>query len=170
MCGVAGLINVNEARTELVDDMISAIRYRGVDESGSKNLGRAIFGHARLAIVDPANGSQPMSSMDGKVWVSFNGEIFNFIELREELKAKGYVFKSRCDTEVLVHLWCEEGEAMLDRLVGMFTFAIWDQTKKKLFILSSSKTGKAISIWHLTLSSKVMQTSLFLSLLFLNFS
>jgi asparagine synthase (glutamine-hydrolysing) len=107
--------------------MIDCIKYRGVDEQGVEELGRAVLGHARLAVVDPENGKQPMSSTDNKVWVVFNGEIFNFIELREQLKAKGYKFKSRCDTEVLVHLWCDKGEKMLDDLVGMFAFFIWDQ-------------------------------------------
>jgi asparagine synthase (glutamine-hydrolysing) len=75
----------------------------------------------------PSTACSPCRSTDGKVWVVFNGEIFNFIELREQLKAKGYKFKSRCDTEVLVHLWCEKGEKMLDDLVGMFAFFVWDQ-------------------------------------------
>lgn len=107
--------------------MVDCIKYRGVDEQGVETLGQAVLGHARLAVVDPEHGKQPMSNTDGKVWVVFNGEIFNFIELREQLKAKGYKFKSRCDTEVLVHLWCEKGERMLDDLVGMFAFFIWDQ-------------------------------------------
>jgi asparagine synthase (glutamine-hydrolysing) len=107
--------------------MVDCIKYRGVDEQGVKSFDKAVLGHARLAVVDPENGKQPMSNTDGKVWVIFNGEIFNFIELREQLKAKGYQFKSRCDTEVLVHLWCEKGEAMLEDLVGMFAFFIWDE-------------------------------------------
>jgi asparagine synthase (glutamine-hydrolysing) len=107
--------------------MVECIKYRGVDEQGVEELGAAVLGHARLAVVDPENGKQPMCSTDGKVWVVFNGEIFNFVELREQLRAKGYRFKSRCDTEVLVHLWCEKGEKMLDDLVGMFAFFVWDQ-------------------------------------------
>jgi asparagine synthase (glutamine-hydrolysing) len=127
MCGIAGVVNATGVTKDDVWKMIDCIKYRGVDEQGVEALGRAVLGHARLAVVDPENGMQPMSSTDGKVWVVFNGEIFNFIELREQLKAKGYKFKSRCDTEVLVHLWCEKGEKMLDDLVGMFAFFIWDQ-------------------------------------------
>jgi asparagine synthase (glutamine-hydrolysing) len=127
MCGIAGVVNAAGTTKDDVWKMIDCIKYRGVDEQGVEDLGQAVLGHARLAVVDPENGMQPMSSTDGKVWVIFNGEIFNFIELREQLKAKGYKFKSRCDTEVLVHLWCEKGEKMLDDLVGMFAFFIWDQ-------------------------------------------
>lgn len=127
MCGIAGVVNAAGVTKDDVWKMIDCIKYRGVDEQGVEDLGGAVLGHARLAVVDPENGMQPMSSTDGKVWVVFNGEIFNFIELREQLKAKGYKFKSRCDTEVLVHLWCEKGEKMLDDLVGMFAFFIWDQ-------------------------------------------
>ncbi len=126
MCGIAGVVNASGATESDVWKMINSIKYRGVDEQGVQVLGAAILGHARLAVVDPENGMQPMCNTDGQVWVVFNGEIFNFIELREQLKAKGYQFKSRCDTEVLVHLWCEKGEKMLDDLVGMFAFFIWD--------------------------------------------
>lgn len=127
MCGIAGVVGASGTTEQDVWGMIECIKYRGVDEQGVETLGQAVLGHARLAVVDPENGKQPMSSTDGKVWVVFNGEIFNFIELREQLKGKGYKFKSRCDTEVLVHLWCEKGESMLDDLVGMFSFFIWDQ-------------------------------------------
>ena len=127
MCGIVGVVNAKSVTKDDVWKMIDSIKYRGVDEQGVEQLGRAVLGHARLAVVDPENGMQPMCSTDGTVWVVFNGEIFNFIELREQLKAKGYKFKSRCDTEVLVHLWIEKGEKMLDDLVGMFTFFIWDQ-------------------------------------------
>ena len=127
MCGIAGVVGAAATTEKDVWAMVGCIKYRGLDEQGVETLGQAVLGHARLAVVDPENGKQPMSSTDGKVWVVFNGEIFNFIELREQLKAKGYKFKSRCDTEVLVHLWCEKGEKMLDDLVGMFAFFIWDQ-------------------------------------------
>ena len=101
MCGIVGVVNAKSVTQDDVWKMINSIKYRGVDEQGVEVLGRAVLGHARLAVVDPENGMQPMCSTDGKVWVVFNGEIFNFIELREQLKAKGYKFKSRCDTEVL---------------------------------------------------------------------
>jgi asparagine synthase (glutamine-hydrolysing) len=127
MCGIAGVVGAAGTSEKDVWAMVDSIKYRGVDEQGVEKLGQAVLGHARLAVVDPENGMQPMCSTDGKVWVVFNGEIFNFIELREQLKDKGYKFKSRCDTEVLVHLWCDKGERMLEDLVGMFAFFIWDQ-------------------------------------------
>ncbi len=141
MCGIAGVINASGAQLPHVAAMIEKIQYRGVDERGVEAIGtRALMGHARLAVVDPENGKQPMSNTDGSVWVTFNGEIYNYVELREELKAKGYKFKSRCDTEVLVHLWREEGEKMLSRLIGMFAFCIWD-TKYDRGILARDRQG-----------------------------
>lgn len=141
MCGIAGVINAQGVETAHVQGMINTIAYRGRDENGVHAIGnRAIMAHARLAVVDPENGMQPMSNSDDTVWVTFNGEIYNYVELREELKAKGYHFKSRCDTEVLVHLWREEGEAMLSRLIGMFTFFIWD-TKQDCGILARDRQG-----------------------------
>lgn len=140
MCGVAGLIGVDSATEQHAQEMIKAIRYRGRDEYGTVDLGYIKMAHARLAVVDPENGKQPMTNQDESVWVTFNGEIYNYVELREELKAKGYHFKSRCDTEVLVHLWSEEGEKMLDRLIGMFCFLVWDK-KQNRGILARDRQG-----------------------------
>lgn len=131
MCGVAGIFDARGATLEDVRGMVQQIMYRGPDEWDAHKVGPALLGHARLAVVDPENGSQPMYNTDKSVAVVFNGEIYNHVELREELKAKGYQFKSRCDTEVLVHLWREEGIAMLDRLIGMFTFFIWDSRENR---------------------------------------
>jgi asparagine synthase (glutamine-hydrolysing) len=131
MCGIAGTVGSQGVTEQDVRKMIAAIRYRGRDEAGVETKGPAIMGHARLAIVDLENGFQPMSNTDNSVWVIFNGEIYNFVEIRKNLEAKGYKFKSRCDTEVLVHLWTEKGEKLLDDLIGMFSFFIWDTTKKK---------------------------------------
>lgn len=140
MCGIAGVINHPTTRTAEVIDMIRKIHHRGVDEVGVHDLGPAVLGHARLAVVDLQNGSQPMCNEDGTVWVVFNGEIFNYVELRNDLKAKGYRFKSRCDTEVLVHLWREKGEKMLDDLIGMFAFCIWD-TKNHTGMIARDRFG-----------------------------
>jgi asparagine synthase (glutamine-hydrolysing) len=140
MCGIAGVVNVSSAQPAHVQSMIDRVRYRGNSESCLHAVGNTILGHVRLAVVDPENGKQPMSNTDGSVWVVFNGEIYNYVELRAELKAKGYQFKSRCDTEVLVHLWREEGVAMLDRLIGMFAFFLWD-TKNNRGILVRDRQG-----------------------------
>ncbi|MGL5840122.1 MAG: asparagine synthase (glutamine-hydrolyzing) [Sphingorhabdus sp.] len=140
MCGISGVIGNSKYGKADVARMIERIAYRGPDEQGVVEVGPAMLGHARLAVVDPENGGQPMSNTDDTVWVVFNGEIYNFIELREDLKAKGYVFKSRCDTEVLVHLWREKGVAMLDDLIGMFVFCLWD-TKQNRGILARDRQG-----------------------------
>lgn len=140
MCGIAGVIGTQKYSKHDVARMIDCIAYRGPDEQDVVQIGPALLGHARLAVVDPENGGQPMSNMDDTVWVVFNGEIYNFIELRDELKSKGYVFKSRCDTEVLVHLWREKGVAMLDDLIGMFAFCLWD-TKLNKGILARDRQG-----------------------------
>jgi asparagine synthase (glutamine-hydrolysing) len=131
MCGIAGVVGGTGSNVAAVTRMVDSIVYRGADEHDVRLIGPATLGHARLAVVDRLNGKQPMSNEDGTVWVTFNGEIYNFEELREELKRKGHTFKSRCDTEVLVHLWEEEGEGMLDRLIGMFAFFLWDQRQHK---------------------------------------
>src|SRR5204862_4144276 len=98
--------------------------------------------HARLSIIDlsPA-GHQPMASADGRVWISFNGEIYNFVELRKELEAKGYVFRSRSDTEVIIYGYCAWGEQVFSRLRGMFAIALWDKAARKL-ILARDRFGK----------------------------
>lgn len=140
MCGIAGIIGNGQFSKADVGRMVESIAYRGPDEQGVVEVGPALLGHARLAVVDPENGGQPMSNMDDTVWVVFNGEIYNFVEIREDLKAKGYVFKSRCDTEVLVHLWREKGVAMLQDLIGMFAFCLWD-TKQNCGLLVRDRQG-----------------------------
>ncbi len=131
MCGIAGLIGTKKYKEKDVRKMINKISYRGPDEQGTIDLEDIYLGHARLAVVDPENGTQPMSNDDNTVWVVFNGEIYNHIEIRNRLIKKGYKFKSRCDTEVLVHLWREKGINMLEDLIGMFAFCLWDAKQEK---------------------------------------
>ena len=131
MCGIAGIIGSQKYSENDAKKMIDMISYRGPDEQGTVNLGNIYLGHARLAVVDPENGTQPMSNEDDSVWVVFNGEIYNHLEIRTDLQKKGYTFKSRCDTEVLVHLWREKGINMLDDLIGMFAFCLWDKKKEE---------------------------------------
>jgi len=106
--------------------MMDTLRHRGPDESGMWVEPRAALGHRRLSIIDLSDGKQPLSNEDGSVWITYNGEVYNFQELREQLVAKGHSFRTRTDTEVIVHLFEEEGIACVDRLRGMFAFAIWD--------------------------------------------
>lgn len=95
----------------------------------------AALGHRRLSIIDPTpRGAQPMSYARGRYWITYNGELYNFRELRRELEARGFAFRSECDTEVLLAMYAAFGESMLDRLNGIFAFAIWDAEHEKLFL------------------------------------
>lgn len=137
MCGIAGIYGADKDPHQSVDTvkrMLSALRHRGPDGFGMFRDGRVLFGHARLSIIDLSGGWQPMSNEDKTVWITFNGEVFNYLELREELLEKGHRFETGSDTEVIVHLYEDLGEGCLERLNGQFAFAIWDSKKDKLFI------------------------------------
>lgn len=114
--------------------MIGAMTHRGPDESGAWRDDRVFLGHARLSIIDLSTGQQPLSSADGRIWVTFNGEIFNYLELREELVAKGHAFRTQSDTEVLVAAYREWGPACVERFNGQFAFAIADTTRDRVFL------------------------------------
>jgi asparagine synthase (glutamine-hydrolysing) len=121
----------------LVGRMASVIAHRGPDDSGCYAKGPIALGHRRLSVIDlSANGHQPMSNEDGSVWITFNGEIYNFTELKSKhrLAEKGHVFRSATDTEVLIHLYEEIGLKMLDELDGMFAFGIWDAHSRELHL------------------------------------
>ena len=145
MCGICGIIYKDPERRvdpALLHNMVRVQNHRGPDDQGVWHQGNVGLGHVRLSIIDLSPlGHQPMTNEDGSVWISFNGEIYNFLELREELKHKGHQFRSRTDTEVIVHLWEEEGVRCVERLRGMFAFAIWDDRQKVLF-LARDRMGK----------------------------
>lgn len=131
MCGILGMIDTpwrNSANAAL-----AALASRGPDENTLTDTGRAVFGHTRLAVIDLAAGKQPMQSPDGRYTLVFNGEIYNFGDLRRELEAQGYVFATRSDTEVVLHGYTAWGKDLLPRLDGMFAFAIWDKSEASLF-------------------------------------
>lgn len=138
MCGIAGFVAQEAGLVDgqaLVGRMIGSLRHRGPDGTGIHLDGAvAGLGHARLSIIDVAGGRQPMSNEDGTLWITLNGEIFNYIELREELLAKGHVFSTRSDTEVILHLFEEEGENCVRRLNGQWAFAIWNTRARTLFL------------------------------------
>ena len=136
MCGIAGILATTlstEERGEAVVRMVRRQRHRGPDESGVYSQSSATRGMCRLAIIDPANGRQPMHSSDGRFSLVFNGAIYNYRELREELQAQGRVFRTNCDTEVLLVLCQQAGASALGRLRGMFAFALWDAQEQRLF-------------------------------------
>ena len=129
MCGIAGLLGLRgqPVEAELVRRMCAALAHRGPDDEGLEQpTAGVVLGHRRLSIIDVEGGHQPLCNEDGTVWVTFNGEIFNYRELRRELLAKGHRFRTRSDTEVLVHLYEEWGTSCLERINGQFAFALWD--------------------------------------------
>ncbi|MBP5250767.1 MAG: asparagine synthase (glutamine-hydrolyzing) [Lachnospiraceae bacterium] len=134
MCGIAGYISASGTDKEILKKMTDRIAYRGPDAEGFYLDTVCALGHRRLSIIDLAGGGQPIFNEDGSVVVVFNGEIYNYLELREELKSKGHTFKTNSDTEVLVHGFEEWGTLLTKRLRGMFAFAIWDKTHEKLYI------------------------------------
>jgi asparagine synthase (glutamine-hydrolysing) len=134
MCGIAGKAGSAPVAEPEILRMCNAIAHRGPDDWGTFVEGGVGLGMRRLSIVDLAGGHQPMTNEDGSVVVVFNGELYNFPSLYEELVAKGHRFRTRSDTEALVHLYEEHGEAMVARLRGMFGFAIWDRTRRRLLV------------------------------------
>lgn len=135
MCGIAGITGVTRAvDPEAVKSMLSMLRHRGPDDFGMYSDGRAALGHARLSIIDLKGGHQPMSNEDGSIWITFNGEVFNYLELKDELSKRGHRFSTSSDTEVIIHLYEELGDQCVLRLNGQFAFAIWDRNSSELFI------------------------------------
>lgn len=133
MCGIFGCIGRIERDTAV--KCVERIRHRGPDALKVQELNGATLGHARLAILDTADRSdQPMCDASGRYWIVYNGEVYNFIELRRELEAKGYQFSTETDTEVLLYAYIEWGEAFQDKCNGMWALAIWDNVEKKLFL------------------------------------
>jgi asparagine synthase (glutamine-hydrolysing) len=145
VCGIAGRINYISERpvsAALVQGMCDLIAHRGPDGSGAWTRGHAGLGHRRLAIIDLSEaGAQPMSTSDGQIWLTFNGEIYNFMELRSELEARGHRFRSQTDSEVILYAYREYGVECLSRLRGMFAFAIWDEPRRRLLI-ARDRLGK----------------------------
>jgi asparagine synthase (glutamine-hydrolysing) len=136
MCGIAGIVRHTRASVSLksLGRMAAAIRHRGPDGYGFYAGARVGLAHVRLSIVDVAAGAQPMANEDGQIVVTYNGEIYNHIELRRELERHGHVFRTRCDTEVLVHAYEQWGAEMLNRLNGQFAFAIYDAARQTVFL------------------------------------
>jgi asparagine synthase (glutamine-hydrolysing) len=144
MCGICGQVVKEKGGTasrELLEAMCECMRYRGPDDEGVFMDAAVGLGHRRLSIIDVAGGKQPLSNEDGTIWIVFNGEIYNFKQLKAELLAKGHRFTTNTDTEVIVHLYEEEGKACVERLRGMFAFAIWDRPAGRL-LLARDRLGQ----------------------------
>lgn len=145
MCGIAGILYFDKhqiVKQHAMKGMLDEIKHRGPDDFGIELFGQAALGQRRLSIIDlsPA-GHNPMSNEDGTIWITFNGEIYNYLDYRDDLIKKGHLFRSHTDTEVIIHLYEEYGEACVEKLRGMFAFAIWDSTQEKLFI-ARDRIGK----------------------------
>ena len=149
MCGIAGIINhrAPEDKRLLLHRMVGFLHHRGPDAAGFYQRGAAGLGHARLSIIDLNSGDQPIHNEDQTVWVVYNGEIFNYPELRDDLQSRGHRFYTRTDTEVLVHLYEEFGTSMFEHLNGQFAFAIWDETKAQL-LLARDRAGIHPLFYH----------------------
>ena len=143
MCGIAGFVSLSgaPASSERLRAMIDTIRHRGPDDVGYFVAGATAIGAARLSIIDVAGGHQPVAIADGSVTVAQNGEIYNYVELREELLQKGHHLATCCDTEVIAHLYAREGVAAFKRMRGMFAIAIWDALNRRL-VLARDRVGK----------------------------
>ena len=152
MCGICGIYNygsslpVTREALKAVNDLLV---HRGPDDEGFYVSGNVGLAMRRLSIIDLSTGSQPISNEDGSAWIVFNGEIYNFQDLRAELLAKGHKFKTKSDTETILHLYEEKGTAFPKYLRGMFAVAIWDVNRKRL-VLARDRIG-TVSYTHLTL-------------------
>lgn len=151
MCGITGWFSpavVSQHESQRLKQMLQAISHRGPDGQGILTQDHAAFGHTRLAIIDIAGGGQPMCSQDGKVVITFNGEIYNYVEIRRRLIARGRQFKSQSDTEVILQLYQEEGWQGFVRLRGMYAFAIWDGNTKTGLLVRDPLGIKPLFLKH----------------------
>ena len=137
MCGIAGICNLKKPdpiSPELITSMVGVLDHRGPDEAGIYIDNCIGIGHARLSIIDLTSGIQPIHNEDESLWIVYNGEVFNFPELREDLIKKGHRFYTQTDAEVVLHLFEEKGPSSLNDLNGQFAFAIWNSKDKELFL------------------------------------
>jgi asparagine synthase (glutamine-hydrolysing) len=144
MCGIAGIVVTRDAvpppTREALERMASALRHRGPDELGIYRDARAGLAHARLSIIDLSSGQQPLSNEDGTLWITFNGEIYNYVELRAELERLGHAFRTRSDTEVIVHAYEAWGDEAFARFNGQFAVGLWDSAREAL-VLARDRLG-----------------------------
>jgi asparagine synthase (glutamine-hydrolysing) len=146
MCGIAGW--VGSTPPERLPAMLELLHHRGPDDSGVHAEPGVALGMTRLAIIDLVTGRQPMGDADGRHWIVFNGEIYNFRQLRAELEARGRRFRTRSDTEVILGAYVEWGEACVERLRGMFAFAVWDRARRALFLARDRLGKKPLYYWR----------------------
>ena len=144
MCGVNGIFSLGQGKTFLpeIRRMNNILRHRGPNDEGVYSDNDVSLGHRRLSIIDLSpKGHQPMSDSSKNFWVTCNGEIYNFKDIRKQLQKSGHVFRSDSDTEVILHGFREWGEGVFERLEGMFAFALWDKIKKQLYLVRDGCGG-----------------------------
>ena len=146
MCGIAGIGNKEDELdvSAAVEDSLECMRHRGPDDKGVEQWNRCCLGMCRLSIIDIESGHQPIWNEDRSMAIVLNGEVYNYLELRHELVVKGHKFYTKTDTEVLLHLYEEYGERMLEKLRGMFAFSIWDEKNQELFLARDRKCQKPL--------------------------
>src|ERR1051326_5868469 len=151
MCGIAGIVSLKgrELARDILDRMVRSLSHRGPDCNGTYHGGTIGLAHARLSIIDLSGGHQPMSNEDGSLWITFNGEVFNYVELRNELIRKGHRFLTHSDTEVILHMYEEKAEECVQHFNGQWAFAIWDAKRHRLF-LSRDRIGVLPLFYTLT--------------------
>lgn len=148
MCGICGIVNPGGVQRQEIKAMLRAIAHRGPDDEGLFIDHRIGMGNRRLSIIDLSTGRQPIANEDETIWVVLNGEIYNYQQLRRELLSKGHQFRTQSDTEVLVHLYEELGERLVERLKGMFAFAVWDGRQQKLLLARDHLGQKPLFYSH----------------------
>jgi len=142
MCGIVSVVHLDGSLADpvAIHRMLAPIRHRGPDERGVHVEGAVGLGHVRLSIIDLAGGRQPMANEDSSLWVTFNGEIFNYLELTAALAAGGHRFATHCDTEVILHAYEDGGPACVHRFNGQWAFGLWDRPRRRL-LLSRDRLG-----------------------------
>lgn len=146
MCGIAGFVGRTDRA--VLEQMVGALVHRGPDDEGVWVNPEAGIGMRRLSIIDLAGGHQPMSNEDGSLHIVFNGEIYNHRDLHENLEKRGHLFRTRCDTEVILHLYEDQGPKCVDSLYGMFAFATWDTRQHRLFLARDRMGKKPLFYWQ----------------------
>lgn len=149
MCGIAGIVGQTHNNKQTLKTMLQRITHRGPDAEGMWAADGVQFGHRRLSVIDTSShANQPMEHSSGRFVITFNGEIYNFQDIRKSLEQKKYVFQTHSDTEVLLHAWAEWGVACLNILEGMFAFGIWDKQKRELFLVRDRMGEKPLYYFH----------------------
>ncbi|GAB4276448.1 MAG: hypothetical protein Kow0056_06880 [Coriobacteriia bacterium] len=151
VCGIAGIVIRDGQEDEAYEAFERALHiqcHRGPDDADMRSLDRCLLGHCRLSIIDIAGGHQPMTTEDGSLWLVFNGEIYNYLELRTQLSGKGHILATDSDSEVILHVFEEWGTECVAHFNGMWAFTIWDTTRSHVRPFRGRFTMKIATVWR----------------------